>query len=457
MSRASDIRTYIIARQPKLTIDELYVLVAQLHASVESLITLRQNNEKPPMTVTVKNITLELRGNKLHTKEGIVFSPSSLETFTETLYLMKGDMGLGCRTFATLDPDLYGDLLLACANVEDDVAKINSEIFSGLLKRYHNRARAGANNDYQFKYRLSTCKTRFITFDLKNMAFDDKDHVDFDIEVNDPILQEVLGGHHRYPMPTGKVASQRLSEKLKCAFTEVPSEDTILSMVNGFRKYGTELHEVYDLLEIAAGWIAGKKLGLTVMCQDFVSGIYHVKFARAEPNFDEISVVISDEGRSIILGNKFSAKAIVDYINEPFIKERPRKTAYMPSGVAMGMLIMDGGERETYFDLLEQEVDPDSFDFSSKAKSAENRLVAITPIAYTASGDMLFRLHVFSDTTVMTTLKLISHKEAMTESKTIRGLMASIKADTREVDWTNVVAPKVGFWTKVKRFFKKAA
>ncbi|QBZ70679.1 hypothetical protein pETSU_098 [Edwardsiella phage pEt-SU] len=454
MSRASDIRTYIVARQPSMTIDELYVLVAQLHASVDALISLRQNNEKPPMTVEVKNIALELRGNKLHTKEGIVFTPSSLQTFTETLLLMKGAMGLGSRTFATLIPELYGDLLLACANVETDVAKINSEIFSGLLKRYHNRARVGANNDYQFKYRLSTCKSRFITFDLKNMTFDDKDHVDFDIEVNDPILQEALGGHHRYPMPTGKVASQRISDKLKCAFTEVQSEDAILLMVNKLRKYGMELHEVYDLLEIVAGWVCGKKLALTVVCQDFVCGHHHVSFARAEPDFDKVSVVIHDEGRSIILGDKFSAKEIVDYVNEPFIKERVRNTRYLPNSVINSMLIMDSKEREIYFSLIEKEINPDHIDFATRAAPVETRLVVVAPMVYT--DDVLFRLHMFSDTSVMTTLSLVSHREALESSRTIRALMSSIEADKREVDWTNVITPKVGFWAKVKRLFKAA-
>lgn len=455
MSRASDIRTYIVAKQPKMTIAQLFNLVSMLYGSVESLIALRMDNKKPPMEVKVKNVCFELVGTKLHTKEGIIFTAAALESFKDTLSMMSGPMGLGGRTFATLDLDLYGDLLMACANVEEDVGKINSEIFSGLLKRYHNRGRAGATNDYQFKYRLSTSKNRFITFNLKNMIFDDKDHVDFDIEVNDTILDTVLGGHHRYPMPTGKVAAQRLSDKLQCTFTEVPSEDTVLLMVNKLRRYGMELQEVYNLLEIAAGWIAGKKLGLTVVCQDYVSGIYHVNFARTEPNFDEISVVIADEGRTIILGDKFSANAIVDYVNEPFIKGRTRHAGVIPDAVAVSMLTMDDSERARYLNLLGDEVDPGSHDFNSKMTTAENRLIVIVPMTYT-SDDMLYRLHVFGDTSVMTTLKLVSHKEAMVGYNTIRGLMASIEADKREVNWTNVITPKVGFWTKVKRFFKAA-
>lgn len=436
MSRASDIRTYIVNKQPLMTIDQLYVLVAQLHASVESLIELRQNNEKPPMTVTIKNVTFELRGNKLHTKEGIVFSPSSLETFVDTLLVMKGAMGIGYRTFATIDPNVYGDLLLACANVESDVAKINAEIFSGLLKRYHNKGRAGANNNYQFKFRLETCKDRFITFDLKNMVFDDKDHVDFDIEINDQILEDAIGGHRRYPMPTATVASQRLSEKLKCAFTEVPTEDTPLSLTNSLRKYGMELPEVYDLIEIAAGWVCGKKLGLTVACQDFISGYYLVSFARVEPSFDEVSVVIHDDGRSIVLGNKFSAKALVEYYNEPFIKGRARNTKYLPNAVVNSMLVMDANEREIYFNLIENEISPEHTDFNTRATPAEKRLIVVTPMCY--SDDVLFRLHMFSDTAVMTTLALVSHREAMQCTKSIRGLMKSIEGDKRTVDWESI-------------------
>lgn len=436
MSRASDIRTYIVNKQPLMTIDQLYVLVAQLHASVESLIELRKNNEKPPMAVTIKNITFELRGNKLHTKEGIVFSPSSLETFVDTLLVMKGAMGIGYRTFATIDPNIYGDLLLACANVESDVAKINAEIFSGLLKRYHNKGRAGANNDYQFKFRLETCKDRFITFDLKNMVFDDKDHVDFDIEINDQILEDAIGGHHRYPMPTATVASQRLSEKLQCAFTEVTLPDTYHSLSAGLRKYGMEANEVSELMDIALGWIAGNKLVISISCFTKDSRHYQVVFGRAEPRWDEVSASIMDEHKTTILGARFSARELVE-THEPF-RKRVRVPVLIPDNVATAALIMDREEKATYYGLLEDHFDPDIVDFSAHAAPCERRLVTIVPITFTGSDDIQLRPYVFYGSGANTTLGLVSWKAAMDNSKTVRGLMKSIENDSHKVNWEDI-------------------
>ena len=436
MSRASDIRTYIVGKQPLMTIDQLYVLVAQLHASVESLIVLRQNNEKSPMTVTIKNVTLELRGNKLHTKEGIVFSPSSLETFVDTLLVMKGAMGLGYRTFATLDPNIYGDLLLACANVESDAAKINAEIFSGLLKRYHNKGRAGANNDYQFKFRLETCKDRFITFDLKNMKFDDKDHVDFDIEINDAMLEEAIGGHRRYPMPTATVASQRLSDKLQCAFTEVAVPENYHALTAGLRKYGMESNEVSELMDVVGGWIKGSKLTLSVSFFDKVSGHCMAVFGRVEPRWDEISVSIMDDHKTIILGTKFSAKELV-HTHEPF-RQRVRVPVLIADNVATAALIMDAEEKATYYGLLEEHFDPNIVDFDAHAAPCGRRLITIDPITFTGGMDIQFRPYALNGSGAITTLGLVSWKAAMDNSKTIRGLIKSIDNDKRVVDWESL-------------------
>lgn len=455
MSRASDIRTYIIFKQPLMTIDQLYVLVAQLHASVESLIALRQNNEKPPMTVTVENVSLELRGNKLHAKEGFVFSPSSLETFCSTLFIMKGDMGLGYRTFATLDINLHRELLLACANVEEDVAKINAEIFSGLLKRYHNRSRAGANNNYQFKYKLSTCKDRFITFELKNMVFDDNDHVDFDIEVNDIFLSEALNGHYRYPMPTGKVASQRLSEKLQSAFIEIPQADNYPSFIAGLKKYGMELNEIYELLDVYVAWHRSRQLTGTVVCLDKVSGIFNVTFGRAEPRWDEVSVSVMDENKVTIIGTKFTGVELAGIHIKEFLS-RHRVPIVIPDVFATAALILDREEKAVYHNLLDQEIVTDTVNFDAKAASAERRMIMVDPVIHRGSGDVLFRPYAISGLGSITTLGLVSHKEATENNKTIKVLMDSIQNDKREVDWGNVITPKVGFWAKVKRLFKAA-
>lgn len=463
MSRASDIRTYIVNKQPLMTIDQLYVLVAQLHASVESLIELRQNNEKPPMTVTIKNVTFELRGNKLHTKEGIVFSPSSLETFVDTLLVMKGAMGIGYRTFATIDPNVYGDLLLACANVESDVAKINAEIFSGLLKRYHNKGRAGANNDYQFKFRLETCKDRFITFDLKNMVFDDKDHVDFDIEINDQILEDAIGGHHRYPMPTATVASQRLSEKLQCAFTEVKTPDTFMTLCKGLDKHGMPPHEISSLTDVLMQWLKGNKLTCTVVCTDEKRAPYHVSFGRVEPRWDEISITIMDGNKTIILGTSFHAPELVSQY-EACKRTRIVVPTEINDQVAAVALVMTREEKAVYYSLIEKELDPEVVDFSAKATPAEKRLISVDPRCYNGDSDILFRPWAFSGQGSMTTLSLVSWKDAMENSKIIRALMESVNDDSRKVNWGDIVDvpekfepgshKKPGILTRIVRWFK---
>lgn len=455
MSRASDIRTYIVAKQPNMTIEQLFNLVSMLYGGVESLSVLRMGNKKPPMEVKVKNVCFELVGNKLHTKEGIIFSSASLESFKDVLNIMNGPMGLGERTFATLYPPVYNDLILACGNVKEDAAKIVSEVFSGLLKRYQNRTRVGANNDYQFKFRLSTCKNKFITFDLIDMIFDDKDHVEFEMKINDPILQEAVGGFYRVPMPTAKVASEHLAKKMKSEFVEVPQPDTMESLISGLKKYGMETNEIYSLLGIFVTWYRGKEYAGTVVCEDKVSGIFHINFGRTDSNWDEVSIVINDPHKTIILGTKFSGTVIV----ATHIKTA-HQHMYAPvkvrDGVAKTALVLDKEEQVIYHNLVEQELDPNKVNVDRKVCSGEKRMIVIDPIVNTGDKDILYRPFAISEGAMMTTLGLVSYKEVTHYLSVTRGLTKSILEDDREVDWTNVVTPKVGFWAKVKRLFKAA-
>lgn len=455
MSRASDIRTHIVAKQPNMTIAQLSNLVSMLHGTVESLSVLRMGNKKPPMEVKVKNVCFELVGNKLHTKEGIIFSAAALEGFKDVLNVMAGPMGLGERTFATLYPPIYNDLIMACANVKEDAAKIVSEVFSGLLKRYQNRTRVGANNDYQFKFRLSTCKNKFITFDLVDMVFDDKDHVEFDMKINDPILQEAIGGFYRVPMPTAKVASEHLARKLKSSFVEVPQSDTMESLIAGLKKYGMETNEIYSLLGIFVTWHRGNEYAGTVVCEDKVSGIFNINFGRTDSNWDEVSIAINDPHKTIILGTKFSGVVIA----ATHIKTAHQHT-YVPVKVrdklAKAALVLDKEEQSIYHSLVEQELDPNKVNVDRKASPGEKRMIVIDPIVNTGDKDILYRPYALSEGVMMTTLGLVSYKEVMDHLSVTRGLTKSILEDNREVDWTNVITPKVGFWAKVKRLFKAA-
>lgn len=455
MSRASDIRTHIVAKQPNMTIAQLSNLVSMLYSSVESLSVLRMGNKKPPMEVKVKNVCFELVGNKLHTKEGIIFSAVALEGFKDVLNVMAGPMGLGERTFATLYPPIYNDLILACANVKEDAAKIVSEVFSGLLKRYQNRTRVGANNDYQFKFRLSTCKNKFITFDLVDMVFDDKDHVEFEMKINDSILQEAIGGFYRVPMPTAKVASEHLAKKLKSGFVELPQPDTMESLISGLKKYGMEGNEIYELLDVFVTWHRGKEITGTVVCQDKISDIFHVNFSRTNSNWDEVSIVINDQYKTIILGVKFSG-AVIAATHIKTTLNRIRIPARIHDNVATAALVLDKSELSIYHSLVEQELDVDKVDLNRKITPTDKRMIVVDPIVHTSDPDILYRPYAVSETAMMTTLGLVSYNELMDHLNVTRGLTKSILEDEREVDWTNVITPKVGFWAKVKRLFKAA-
>lgn len=455
MSRASDIRTYIVAKQPNMTITQLSNLVSMIHGGVESLSILRMDNKKPPMEVKVKNVCFELVGNKLHTKEGIIFSAVALEGFKDVLGVMAGPMGLGERTFATLYPPVYNDLIMACANVKEDAAKIVSEVFSGLLKRYQNRTRVGANNDYQFKFRLSTCKNKFITFDLIDMVFDDKDHVEFEMKINDPILQEAIGGFYRVPMPTAKVASEHLAQKLKSSFVEVPQADTMESLVGGLKKYGMETNEIHELLDVFVGWHRGNKITGTVVCQDKISDIFHINFSRTNAEWDEVSIVLNDQHKTIILGTKFSG-IVIATTHIKTTQQRVRVPVKIHDGVAATALVLDKQELSIYHSLVERELDPNKINFVHKASPGDKRLIVVDPLVHTGGADILYRPYVFCGGAMMTTLGLVSRKEVMNYLSVTRGLTKSILEDDREVDWTNVITPKVGFWAKVKRLFKAA-
>lgn len=448
MSRASDIRTYIIAKQPLNSIATLRKLVGVLVASVDSCMVLRKNNEKPPFTISSHGISFELIGNRLHTKEGIVFSAQSLESFKETLDIMNGPMNLGTRTFATLYPPVYNDLLLACANEEKDVARIISEIFSGLFKRYQNRSRAGANNSYQFKMRLITCPQRFITFELANMKFDDTDHASFELKINDQILEDAIGGYHRVPMPTPKVAVDRAAQALKSTYVEVETPDNYKSLRVALGKHGLTDREIEEFLSVMAGWLAGPKLSITISRWDVLRRVAAFCIVRDHNAWDNVSIVAHTHSKSNIIGTRFSAKELLYGISK-------RTTSHPAAdagdyGTIRSVLCLSNEEIDALERTVEKELTDDG-NFKQLNAVGPSRLLTITPMVYTHQ-DVRFRLQVINGTGINTTLSLISKKDII-DSINIRKSIMDVPND-RPVAWDNIVEPKIGFWAKVKRLFK---
>ncbi len=459
MSRASDIRTYVVGKLPSCTISQILSVVTKIDDSVNHLIDLHKDRERPPFKVEFANLSFELKGNRLHTKQGTIFSASALTSFREVLEIMAGPMNLGDRTFDKLYPPFYSDVLYACGDNRTDMANLIAEIFSGLLKRYQNRSRAGANNDYQFKYKFAGDQ-RYVTVDIKDISFDDTDHVTFKLQASTEILSNALGGTHRVPMPTKKLGDARIAQFMGSKFVEVQLRDSMNTLISGLHRFGLQTCDIVQLFHLYQGWHKGNKLTLSVYGENEVSEPYRIVFGRAEPRFNQASVVIHHGNKSIILGSNFNVTELGVDIAGWSEMRGPQITQDVPFGTATleaGFGFMTPQSKALATLVNDVPCHPDSFGTNYGAHIGE-ALHCVQVVGIKSSG-LMVRIITYTLQGMSTTLGTVnqaSAQEFLDVHDDYSQAVDFLNTDERKVNWEDVKPGKVGFWTKLKNWFKAA-
>lgn len=177
MARNTDLRSYVAKTFPTLTIEEHYVLVRDLLKIV--LETKKKSNFSVQHGQSfeykeLKEIVHVKPGNRItFMMAGVTFSERNLVQFVEELKNMSLVRPRETFTFAQvyqihnyLDVNEFMDV--------NEIAAFNGEIYSTIMKRWHNRYRAGADNPSSIRRRLKSVDA-FIEIILSDFHFDERE------------------------------------------------------------------------------------------------------------------------------------------------------------------------------------------------------------------------------------------------------------------------------------------
>lgn len=233
MSRTPDIRVDLVNAYSRLTINELAKAVNLINAVIDAATLSGKDDTNHMVTFgtgirhEIFNITLG--ENKLNILKKS-YSTASVQEFGKSLELMAGPMGLGERTFSTLYSPVHNDLK-SMGLADREIALIIASAYSGIMKRWHNRNRAGSDNDYRFKLRFEGID-RPVTFTIKGLSFIGDTKAKFFLECNQQNFNDLLNWEHEVYIPTPAAASMIVSEKISS--TNWVQEKTVVTQPNTF-------------------------------------------------------------------------------------------------------------------------------------------------------------------------------------------------------------------------------
>ena len=348
MARTADIRLFMVSQFPYATFSQHLKVAEKIYDGINKVIATVESKDgdySKADLVVIDNISLVFRVKSAVKfccvrNEGM-YVLNNLEGFIAELKVLVA-MGGTNKYFYDMILPRDADVMYAFNNNSEHLAVLNAHVYSNLTRRHQNRARAGSQNDIDFKLDMGKGE-KPLAFSIKNIEFTEKS-VSFRLWCECEIPRNAFSSMYDFVIITPELA------KAFARVEEIKKEDKQLTP---FEQLAKEINQAMfddliqdNLIKVAlAKGLARSKTPLVTKHTTIELGVYDFEFYtdKSETFNGTVQIVVSLDDTAIY--SKVLKLA-------PLISDQSH----------MNIFYSTGEQRKDINKFLEENLEPDSVD-----------------------------------------------------------------------------------------------